>query len=104
MFITGASRGFGREIALSALEHSLKPDIDFILCATNSTALEETKSDLLKWEKCRDVLTAICDFSNPDLESNIDKLIALIPHQASFYKDVYLFNNAGIIELNEQEL
>lgn len=76
-------------VAVSMNIHQSTP-VDFIISATNNHALQETKAKLLALGSCN-VITIVCDFSFQDPEL----IIKSIPHPASCYKHLYLFNNAG---------
>lgn len=98
VLITGASRGFGREIALAMLSEGVvtHDDGEFVICARTPKGLKETY-EMLQKPQGTVVNCVMTDFSSPDVEVTADLLIGQIMFDASRYKHAYLFNNAGTL-------
>lgn len=66
VFITGASKGIGRTIALELSRH-LDQNSIFVLIARSEKGLEDTKTQILMVDKSITVQTYLLDLSKPDL-------------------------------------
>ncbi|KAK9887919.1 hypothetical protein WA026_000222 [Henosepilachna vigintioctopunctata] len=64
IFITGASRGIGRAIAVET-SHIVNPESAFVLIATSASGLEETKSLIKQVNSSLNVITYPLDLSVP---------------------------------------
>ncbi|KAJ3141020.1 hypothetical protein HDU90_007043 [Geranomyces variabilis] len=112
IFITGASRGFGRCLALScvALARAHPQPVDFVLTARDTQLLTTVRSQLLEKSSSSSssssstsppattVITHAADFAQPDpaaLDALCAGLLQAIPNPPETYSHVYLFNNAG---------
>ncbi|KAJ3161048.1 hypothetical protein HDU86_007667 [Geranomyces michiganensis] len=108
ILITGASRGFGRCLALSciALARAHAQPADFVLTARDTGLLATVRGQLLDQQQQHasasttpfNVITHAADFAQPDpaaLDSLCAALLRSIPNPPEQYSRVYLFNNAG---------
>ncbi|TPX57917.1 sepiapterin reductase (L-erythro-7,8-dihydrobiopterin forming) [Powellomyces hirtus] len=97
ILLTGASRGFGRSIALSCAKSGLAKGqpLDFLLTARDTGLLGETRSQILALSPSATVVTHAVDFTLPGLDNLCEGLLNMIPHPGSEYTQVYLINNAG---------
>ncbi|KNC96987.1 sepiapterin reductase [Spizellomyces punctatus DAOM BR117] len=98
ILLTGASRGFGKSLTLALSASKLvAQETDLLLTARNTAQLEETKAEALAAasSKSLHIVTHSADFTSLDLDSVCKDLFAKIPHPATQYARVYLFNNAG---------
>ena len=90
VFVTGASRGIGKEVALKYAENGYDVIINYVSDKTDVEALEKKKK-----KKGADTLILKADVSNPEEVQNVvDKAIE------KFGKIDVLVNNAGITRDN----
>ena len=90
VFVTGASRGIGKEVALKYAENGYDVIINYVSDKTDVEALEKEFK-----EKGADTLILKADVSNPEEVQNVvDKAIE------KFGKIDVLVNNAGITRDN----
>ncbi|KAJ3179083.1 hypothetical protein HK101_010078 [Irineochytrium annulatum] len=94
--ITGASRGFGRSlaVALSRWTSSSSINSHFIVTGRSEPSLSET-ARLCNTCPAGNFSHIIVDFSQPDLDAECDRVIRGIQLPAAEYDAVYLINNAG---------
>eukprot|EP00842_Homolaphlyctis_polyrhiza_P002906 jgi/Hompol1/3616/HPOL_003303-RA len=108
VIITGASRGFGKSIALALADSPLvtAQATDVILTARNMADLNDTKYAVERVFNEADVITrhplnlftCAVDFSSQNLDTMCDFIVQrTVPHAPSEYTTVYLFNNAGTL-------
>ncbi|KAJ3183030.1 hypothetical protein HDU87_007452 [Geranomyces variabilis] len=102
ILITGASRGFGRCLALSCIALATKhaQPVDFVLTARDTALLATVRSQLLQKSSTKqvNVITHAADFAQSDptaLDALCADLLHAIPNPPDKYSHVYLFNNAG---------
>ncbi|KXS15536.1 NAD(P)-binding protein [Gonapodya prolifera JEL478] len=112
--VTGASRGFGRAIALSFVARTLSSSplsatsLHLVLASRDINALAESKTLVidvarsLNREKDIHVATIPLDMSTPpaQLDSHLATLFAVpsaLPLPISSYSSAYLFHNAGML-------
>eukprot|EP00158_Paraphelidium_tribonemae_P001088 Partr_v1_DN23963_c0_g1_i1_m49010 putative sepiapterin reductase (7,8-dihydrobiopterin NADP oxidoreductase) len=101
--ITGASRGFGKQIALTAL-NSLEPfdHLEFSLYASSTgSALKELALELGELDsrkRVKDIQSHAIDFSHMDGDQ-LERLISASLHHAAEteFDHVFIFNNAGTL-------
>ena len=90
VFVTGASRGIGKEVALKYAENGYDVIINYVSDKTDVEALEKEFK-----EKGADTLILKADVSNPEeVQNDVDKAIE------KFGKIDVLVNNAGITRDN----
>ncbi|XP_045477667.1 sepiapterin reductase-like isoform X1 [Harmonia axyridis] len=111
IFITGASRGIGRALAIE-MSQSIHPQSALVLIASSASALEETKSLVLQVESTLNVVTYPIDLSEPSddvYEKLFDEVIKKVDVSNLDYS--IFIHNAGTIgclkktvDLNDVEL
>ncbi|KAJ8959112.1 hypothetical protein NQ318_022369 [Aromia moschata] len=95
VFITGASKGIGRTIAVE-LSRNLDQNSIFVLIARSETGLEETKSQILEVDKSITVQTYVMDLSKSDLDDYnrvFDKVLSSVDTAGIEFG--LIFHNAG---------
>ncbi|KAJ3017422.1 hypothetical protein HKX48_003558 [Thoreauomyces humboldtii] len=104
ILLTGASRGFGRSVAVSFAKSPLSQThpTDFLLTARDTVLLDETATQVSSHSSSSSsssntIVTHVLDFndSTTDLDAHCENLLSRIPHPPSSYSRVYLINNAG---------
>ncbi|XP_018576556.1 sepiapterin reductase [Anoplophora glabripennis] len=95
IFITGASKGIGRTIAVELSRH-LDQNSVFILIARSEKGLDETKTQILMVDKSITVQTYVLDLSKPDI-NDYNKLFQniLSSVDTSGIEFGLIFHNAG---------
>lgn len=97
VFITGASRGIGRTIAIE-ISRKLEQNSILILLARSKTGLEETKAQIAEVDKSITVETFTVDLSKPDINEYNDifnKVLSSV--DTKDIKTGIFFHNAGHI-------
>lgn len=103
-FITGASRGFGKSLAIAFAEKFIETSSEFILLARDKNELEETKRNVFAVSPfSRIILAPFFDLSNLDeIESGFYQAAALIQQDEKSSsidntrkRKLVLINNAG---------
>ncbi|KAJ8916869.1 hypothetical protein NQ315_005876 [Exocentrus adspersus] len=104
IFITGASKGIGRTIAVE-LSRRLDQNSILILIARSVKGLDETKAQILMVDKSITVQTHALDLSNPDL-NDYNKLFQniLASIDTSGIEFGFIFHNAGHIGTLKQTI
>lgn len=95
VFVTGASKGIGRSIALE-LSRKLHHNSIFVLLARSMKGLEETKAQIQEVDKSITVQTYSVDFANPSLqeyEQLFEKVLSTIDTNDIHFG--IFFHNAG---------
>ncbi|KAI9106144.1 hypothetical protein DFS34DRAFT_48555 [Phlyctochytrium arcticum] len=97
ILLTGASRGYGRAIAVELASSTLATAqyTDVVLAARNTSGLEDVRKELISKLPALHVVTHAADFADPDADAVAAKLLAAIPHPAIDYTHAILINNAG---------
>ena len=90
--VTGASRGFGRAVAL-ALARVWNGDVDFILTARDAAGLSQTRSQVLTQDPTAAVTTIALDMGRPEVMA--DAVRQLVDAVRPEVKSIVLLNNAG---------
>ncbi|KAJ3312696.1 hypothetical protein HDV04_002840 [Boothiomyces sp. JEL0838] len=97
VLITGASQGFGKELALViATSFMVKPPTEVILAARSLPNLEQTKQEFAKLNPRPDIeISAFhLNYESETLENDIGELLAKL---GPIYNHIYLINNAGTL-------
>ncbi|VEN63818.1 unnamed protein product [Callosobruchus maculatus] len=97
VFVTGASRGIGRTIAVE-LSRRLQQNSIFVLIARSEKGLEETKNLIQEVDKALNVQTIALDLSKPNLVeyTNIFNKVLSSIDKDDIYSALF-FHNAGSI-------
>lgn len=97
VLITGASRGFGRTMAIE-FSKKVAPGSVFLLVARTADALEETKRSVLEVSPNVEVVTKSVDLGKPDKAAYLDLIQSTVTangRQPSDFDHAILVHNAG---------
>ncbi|KAJ3270746.1 Intraflagellar transport protein 74 [Terramyces sp. JEL0728] len=97
VFITGASQGFGKELALViARSYMVKGPTEVVLAARSIKNSEQTKTEFKGINSSSDItISAVyLNYESESLENDIGDMLAKLGTQ---YNHIYLFNNAGTL-------
>ncbi|KAK9887920.1 hypothetical protein WA026_000222 [Henosepilachna vigintioctopunctata] len=104
IFITGASRGIGRAIAVET-SHIVNPESAFVLIASSASGLEETKSLIKQVNSSLNVITYPLDLSVPSsdvYEKLFDEVLKKI--DINHTEHCIFIHNAGTIGILKKSL